>query len=93
MKLFRVEVHPRVVKIASKELEPAHIKKLAKFLEIAKYNPIPKGFDIKQLKNFEVEGYKGYRLRLGNYRLLYGINWKDKIVYVSMLEPRKRAYK
>jgi len=25
--------------------------------------------------------------------LLYGINWKDKIVYVSRLEPRERAYK
>jgi mRNA interferase RelE/StbE len=93
MELFRVEVHPRVIKTAQNMLKPAHIKKLAKFLEVAKYNPIPKGFDIKPLKNFEVEGYKGYRLRIGNYRLLYGINWKDKIVYISKLEPRERAYK
>lgn len=91
--VFVVKVHPRVTKTALKQLKPAHRKKLAKFLEVAKYDPIPSGFDVKPLKNFEVEGYEGYRLRLGEYRLLYGINWKDKIVYVSRLEPRERAYK
>ena len=90
--VFVVKVHPRVIKIASK-LKPAHRKKLAEFMKLAEHNPIPDGFNIRPLKNFEVEGYEGYRLRLGDYRLLYGINWKDKVVYISRLEPRERAYK
>ena len=93
MKLFKVHVNPRVIKDAKKVLKSAHIKKLVEFLELAEYDPFPKGFDIKPLKNFEVEGYKGYRLRLGDYRVLFGINWKDKIIYISRIEPRERAYK
>ncbi|MEO2116974.1 MAG: hypothetical protein ABGW92_01005 [Methanocaldococcus sp.] len=44
MELFRVEVHPRVIKIASKELEPAYVKKLVKFLETAKIQPYSQRF-------------------------------------------------
>ena len=38
-------------------------------------------------------GLNAYRLRLGDYRVLYAVDWVDKVVYVVRIEPRKRAYK
>ncbi|WP_456443996.1 type II toxin-antitoxin system RelE family toxin [Thermococcus sp.] len=38
-------------------------------------------------------GLNAYRLRLGDYRVLYAVDWEDKVVYVVRIEPRGRAYK
>ncbi len=48
------------------------------------------GVDILQLKSIEP---KCYRLRVGNYRVLYSVNKKQKLVNVTMILHRKRAYR
>jgi len=35
---------------------------------------------------------EGYRLRSGNYRIIYRINDKEKIVYIYRIKHRKEAY-
>ena len=35
---------------------------------------------------------EGYRLRSGNYRIVYRINDKEKIVYIYRIKPRKEVY-
>jgi len=35
---------------------------------------------------------EGYRVRIGNYRILYTLNLKEKEVYVKSIAHRKDAY-
>ena len=91
--MFRVEVHPRVLKLAPKVLKPAHLRKFRNFLKELPEKPIPDGYDVRPLTNLKFYGCDSYRLRLGDYRLLYAVNWNEKVVYVVRLEPRGKAYK
>ncbi|WP_456367161.1 type II toxin-antitoxin system RelE family toxin [Thermococcus sp.] len=91
--MFDVRVHPKVAKLAPKVLKPTHLKRLIDFIQDVKDEPIPKGYDVKPLTDRKLLGLDAYRLRLGDYRLLYAVDWKNKIVYVVRLEPRSRAYK
>ncbi|WP_297506122.1 type II toxin-antitoxin system RelE/ParE family toxin [Thermococcus sp.] len=91
--MFDVRVHPKVVKSASQLLKPAHLRLFIEFLQDVKENPLPEGYDIKPLTNRKILGLNGYRLRLGDYRVLYAVDWRNKIVYVVRIEPRSRAYK
>jgi mRNA interferase RelE/StbE len=91
--MFDVRVHPKVIKQAPKLLESAHLKRFMDFLKDAKTNPLPTGYDVKPLTDHKILGLDGYRLRLGSYRVLYAVDWKNKIVYVVRIEPRSRAYK
>lgn len=43
MVVFRVEVHPKVIKSAPKVLKPAHIRKFVDFLRELPENPLPEG--------------------------------------------------
>jgi len=36
---------------------------------------------------------EGYRIRSGNYRIIYRVNDKEKIVYIYRIKHRKEAYK
>ncbi len=91
--MFEVRVHSKVAKSAPKVLKPAHLKRLMAFIRELKTNPLPDGYDVKPLTDRKILGLDAYRLRLGDYRLLYAVDWKNKVVYVVRLEPRDRAYK
>lgn len=43
------------------------------------------------LEHFEGESY--YKLRIGNYRALVDINFKEKEIYVRLIQHRKKIYK
>ena len=49
-------------------------------------NPFPSG--IKKLKNID-----GYRLRVGDYRVLYTVNEKERILEVYAIGHRKDIYR
>lgn len=54
-----------------------------------------------QLKNFESilpevltgEFREFYKLRVGDWRVMYKVNWQDKIIIVSYIDRRDRSYK
>ena len=47
------------------------------------------GKNIKKLVNFKPPTW---RYRIGNYRIFYEINQKEKIVYILTVEIRQKAY-
>ncbi len=44
----------------------------------------------RYLEHYEGEGYK---LRIGDYRLLIDVDFKDKILFVRVFDKRGRIYK
>lgn len=50
-------------------------------------DPFTEILDVKKLTDQE-----GYRVRIGNYRILYTLNLKEKEVYVKSIAHRKDAY-
>jgi len=94
--VFQVDVDERVFDEAKKWLKPAHIKRLIKFINALGEDPdspVPKGFDVRRVKGMKIKGFPAYALRLGGYRVFYGIDWENKVIYVAKIEPRGRAYK
>ncbi len=53
-----------------------------------KMNPFY-GKNIKKLINYDPPTW---RYRIGNYRLFYEIDQKDKIIYIITIETRSKAY-
>lgn len=61
-------------------------------METLKINPpVPiERFDVKKIRG---GSEKAYRVRLGDYRILYTVHWDDDIVIILKVEPRERAYR
>ncbi|MCF7913587.1 MAG: type II toxin-antitoxin system RelE/ParE family toxin [Spirochaetaceae bacterium] len=47
------------------------------------------GNNIKKLKNYHPETW---RYRMGNFRLFYEISEKEKIIFITTISTRQRAY-
>lgn len=76
-------------KSAEKELEHLPIKihdKLVKSILSLKDNPRP-----RYAKKLYQE--KGYRMRVGNYRILYAINDLEKKIEIFSIAHRKEVYR
>jgi len=74
---------------AEKELERLDSKthdKIIKQLLALKENPLPKG--VKKL-----QGREGYRMRIGDYRILYEIDETEKEIEVFSVAHRKEVYR
>ncbi|MEB3755295.1 MAG: type II toxin-antitoxin system RelE/ParE family toxin [Desulfurococcales archaeon] len=53
-------------------------------------NPIPiRSYDIKKLKGFN----DTFRIRIGDVRVVYTVDWSSKTIIVHYIGPRERAYK
>ena len=59
--------------------------KIVKDIDTLIYSCFPKNYDIKKLK-----GYKNtYRIRVGKYRIIYYVDFKNKKIYVLSILHRK----
>ncbi len=79
----------KLKKSAEKELEnlPAKIhEKIVDLLLSLKENPFP--HNLKKL-----HGRKGYRIRIGDYRILYIIDESDKKIEIISIAHRKEVYR
>lgn len=47
----------------------------------------------RQHKTEKLKGVEGYRLRVGNYRILYNIDDHAKTVTIHRVQHRKQAYR
>jgi len=87
--LFRI----RIKKKAFKKLEtlaPAHHEAIRALLSILKTDPIPyHDFDVAKLAGRSDD----YRVRVGNVRAVYTVDWKEKIITISRLDARGKVYK
>lgn len=86
---YSILIHPRVAK-KIKELPKAHKARFAELLDTLSQNPIPfKRFDVKKLK-----GQKDrYRIRLGDFRVIYEVDKGEKLILILKIERRGRIYK
>lgn len=74
---------------AEKELDrlPAKIHdRIVKRLLSLRDNPRPPGMK-------ELQSREGYRIRMGDYRILYWINEKEKRVEITSIAHRKEVYR
>jgi mRNA interferase RelE/StbE len=86
---FRVIICKKAEK-GIRNLPPAHLKRFAELVETLKINPVPvESFDVKKMRGSE----RAYRVRLGNYRILYTVRWNEDTVVILKVEPRERAYR
>jgi len=75
----------------SAEKELAHLDskthdKIIKHLLALKENPLPKG--VKKL-----QGRDGYRIRVGDYRILYEIDEPEKMIEIFSVAHRREVYR
>lgn len=58
--------------------------------EALKQNPVPvPEYDVKKLRGMR----DTYRIRIGDIRIEYEVNWEAKRINILLAEFRKRAYK
>ena len=62
------------------------LNRIYEAIESLKEEPRPKGA-------LKIKGNEGYRLRVGDYRVLYTINDRDQVVYIFRVKSRGAVYK
>jgi len=80
---FHVEWHPKASKNLSK-LPKDGIKRILDKIDEVKEDPF------RFLEHFEGQNF--YKLRIGDYRALIDINFKDKILKIQVFDKRGRVY-
>jgi len=48
--------------------------------------------NISQIKHLKNHPLADYRLRIGNYRVLFNVNWEEKEIHILKIGHRKEIY-
>ena len=80
--IYRIKIRPKALKFIEKQDKIQRIR-----IYSAIYN-LPKG-DVKRLSGVNNE----FRLRVGNYRIIFEINNNEYIILVTKAENRGQIYK
>lgn len=83
--LFRVEAEKRVDKRLA-QLHPKHQRQVLERMKDLQNNPRPND-------SIKLKGENGYRVDMGDYRILYEIDYETKVVLIWKLIDRKEGYK
>ena len=87
--MYKIVVHKRVAKIL-KNTPKSYLRSLSAVLEALKINPVPwRDFDLKKIEGAE----NTYRIRVGNYRVVYFIEKEKKTIHILKFEHRGKIYK
>ncbi len=87
--LFKIKVKRRAARTLERLPENYRLSVL-EVLDKLKTNPAPfRDYDVKKLKGFE----DTFRIRIGDIRVVYTINWSSKTITVHFIGPRELAYK
>ena len=84
---FSVQFGPQPAKFI-KKLDAQTKERIRKKLLKLKEDPFPPETE-------RVEGYNGekvFRVRVGDYRILYLIRYKDNLIFVSKVDKRGKVY-
>jgi len=74
------------VKKRTRRLSRGDFERIKKAIERLRNNPTPQGY-IKLKGNLE-----GFRIRVGNHRILYKIDWKHRMIEIYLVLDRKEGY-
>ncbi len=83
---YTIEISKEALKNFKRLSLPLREKIWLKAKSVLENNPFPQGNNPKKLKNTDV-----FRLRIGNYRLVYSI--ENKVVRIFIFKHRKDVYK
>ena len=87
--MFRVTAKRRVLKVLE-GLDRERKKRFEEVLLILKKNPVPfRELDVVKLKGYE----NMYRIRVGDYRIVYKVAWDEKRILIHFIGHRKAAYR
>ncbi len=86
--MFEVFLTNRAEK-AFKLLEPKIRTKIAEAIDNLRHIYFPIKYDVKKLKGFQTT----YRIRIGNYRIIYQVDFIIKHIFILSISLRKKAYK
>lgn len=87
--MFKVIVFPRAKK-SLKKCDERYRQRIIDLLLIFRENPVPADYyDTKKVKGH----VDIYRVRIGDFRVIYEIKWDDRQVNVLLVERREVAYK
>jgi len=81
---YQIKLHPKVVKFLRKN-HPSMSDRINHKMRLLKKDPFT------FLEHFE--GEKCYKLRIGEYRALIDVDQSKRIIFVRVLDHRKRIYK
>lgn len=81
---YHLTIKPKVIKVLEKINEPDYTAIKKSILDLA-HNPRPHGY-------IKLKGRHGYRIRVGNYRIIYEIIEQVLVVEVLALGRRKDIY-
>ena len=83
---FKLILHRKVIKEIRKLPEPIHSRVIEALKEM---ETDPFRYDVKPLQG----AVSIYRRRVGDYRIVFHVDFKQNIVFVSLVEHRSAAYK
>lgn len=73
-----------------KTLDEKRKRRIRDAVLILEADPVPfKACDVVKLKGFE----NAYRIRIGDHRIVYEVQWQKRIIIISYIGPRGKAYK
>jgi mRNA interferase RelE/StbE len=85
MQAFQIDFHPSVRKDLRSLPREITLRVIAKIGSLAD-DPFPPG-------HLKMQGLENtYRVRVGDYRIVYQVNTKIRLVYVEYVRHRKDAY-
>ncbi len=88
---FEVKIKKEAIK-ALKSLPKANLRKFLELKDALRYEAVPRDkFDIIKLKgsgDLDI-----YRVRIGEYRVIYSVNWKARRILIHKVKKREDAYK
>ncbi|ASJ03139.1 hypothetical protein A3L09_07675 [Thermococcus profundus] len=85
------KVKKDVVK-ALRSLPTSYRRKFLELRDALRYEAVPRDrFDIAKLKG--TGDLDIYRARLGEYRVVYSVNWNKRLILIHRLKKREDAYK
>ncbi|WGM90357.1 MAG: type II toxin-antitoxin system RelE/ParE family toxin [Candidatus Bathyarchaeota archaeon] len=89
MPKYKVVAHHRVQKFLT-TIKNENLKQriINHIIKLENYPLTLKNMDIKKIKGLQ----KTFRIRIGNYRIIFQVDKKQKTIYVTHAETRKNAY-
>lgn len=79
--MFNVEAKKRTLKII-KKLDENRKNRIKEVITTLKSDPIPfRKFDVVKLRGYE----NTYRIRVGDLRIVYEVNWNEKRILIHFI--------
>ncbi len=90
MNRYRVIIHKKALR-RLKEIPKGTLRKIIEAIDELENTPIPwRKYDVRKISGLE----NFYRIRVGTYRIIYFIDWKNKTIKILKIEKRgERTYK